>query len=111
MTRENREICKYCDQPDCYTCARVNYIKNELHKCDFLVARDWPWQPITWEIHDKYFLHTTPFQFAVHIDRAVRCNFLIKKYFFVSCKIIDIQIPKGLKLPQDDKLMLSKMVY
>ena len=56
----------------------------------FFVARDWPWQLITWEIHDKYFLQEIPFQFDVKIDRAVRCNFLIRKYCFIECKIIDI---------------------
>ena len=111
LSRENQAICSYCDAPDCYTCARFKYIKNELHKHGYFVAKDWPWQPITWEIQKKFFSQTAPFQFAVHIDCAVRCSFLIRKYVFVSCKIIDIQIPKGKKLTKDDKLMLSKMMY
>ena len=57
------------------------------------------------------FLQTKPFQFVVFIDRTMRCNFLVKKYCFVSCKIIKIKIPKGKKLTKDDKLMLSKIVY
>ena len=85
LSRENWAICSYCDSPDCYTCARFKYIKNELHKHGYFVDRNWPWQLVTREIHVKFFSQTTSFQFAVHIDRAVRCNFLIRKYCFVNC--------------------------
>ena len=112
LSRENRIIGNYCDSSDSYTCARYNCIKSQSHLNGYFVARDWPWQPITWEIHNKFFLQNKPFQFTVHINCAVRCNILlIRKYCFVSCKIIDIRIPKGKKLTKDDNLMLSKMVY
>ena len=90
------------------------YIKNELHQTGYFVARDTKWQPITCEIHYYYlffFLKNEPFHFAVSIDRCIRFDFLIKRYNFVACKIVDIQLPKGKKLTKDQKLMLSKMVF
>ena len=81
------------------------YKKTTAIDWGLFVARDWSQQQITWEIHDKYFLQETPFQFDVKIDPAIWCNFLIRKYCFIECKIIDIQIQKGKKLTKDDKLV------
>ena len=35
LSRENRAICSYCDQTDCYTCQSFLYIKNKLNKVVF----------------------------------------------------------------------------
>ena len=75
----------------------------------YFVARDSKYQPITWEIHGIFLLKKTPYNFNVNIDRTVRCDFLIKKFDFVSCKIIDIQVPKDKKLNEEQKSFLSKM--
>ena len=40
LSRENRANCSCCDARDCYTCAQFKYIKNELHKHGYFVARD-----------------------------------------------------------------------
>ena len=53
ICRENRLICSACGEPDCFTCYRFYFIKNEFHEVGYFVARDWPWQPILWQIHEK----------------------------------------------------------
>ena len=75
----------------------------------YFVARDSKCQPITWEIHGIFLLKKTPYNFNVNIDRTVRCDYLIKKFDFVSCKIIGIQVPKDKKLNEEQKSFLSKM--
>ena len=54
LSRENRAIYSHCDEPDCYTCSRFMYIKNELHLTGYFVARDSKWQPITWQRLDFF---------------------------------------------------------
>ena len=51
LSKENKAICNYCDEPNCYTCNRFHYTKSELHSTGYFVARNSKWQPITWEIH------------------------------------------------------------
>ena len=109
LPRENKAICSYCDEYDCYTCNRFMFIKKELHTVGYIVARDSKYQPITWEIHKIFLLKKTPCSFNVIIDWTVRYDFLIKKVDFVSCKIIDNQVPKNEKLNKVQKSLLSKM--
>ena len=40
LSKENKAICSYCDEYDCYTCQRFFYVKGKLHKNVFFVARD-----------------------------------------------------------------------
>ena len=56
LSGENRAICSYCDEFDCYTCQRFHYIKSELHKCGYFVARDSKYQTIIWEIHEIFLI-------------------------------------------------------
>ena len=109
LSKENKAICSYFDEHDCYTCQRFSYIKGELHKTGFCVARDSKYQPITWEIHEIYLLKNEPLNFYVHIHRTVRFYYLIKKFHFVACKIENIALPKGNKLTKNEKLPFSKM--
>ena len=46
ICRENKLICDYCDEGDCYTRERFRFMKNELHTVWYFVAIDWLWQPI-----------------------------------------------------------------
>ena len=85
------------------------FIKKELHTVGYIVARDSKYQPITWEIHEIFLLKKTPYSFNVIIDQTVRYDFLIKKVDFVSCKIIDNQVPKYKKINEEQKSFLSKM--
>ena len=38
LSKENKAICNYCDEPNCYTCNRFHYIKSELHSAGYFVA-------------------------------------------------------------------------
>ena len=40
LSKENKAICNYCDEPNCYTCNYVHYIKSELHSTVCFVARN-----------------------------------------------------------------------
>ena len=84
------------------------YIKNELHEVGYFVARDSLWQPITWEIHEFHLLRVQPFNFYVKIDRTIRFGYLIRKFNFVSCQIVEIQLPKDKKLIKEQKSLLKK---
>ena len=37
LSKENKAICSYFDEHDCYTCQRFSYIKGELHKTVFFL--------------------------------------------------------------------------
>ena len=54
ICREDRLVCGYCE--DCYSCRRFHFMKQEIHKLGYFVGLDWPWQPILWQVHGKYFL-------------------------------------------------------
>ena len=43
LCNENKTIYSFCDESDCYTCNRFSYMKNELHKVGYFVARDSWW--------------------------------------------------------------------
>ena len=73
LCNENKAICSFCDKLDCYTCNRFRYIKNEIHKVGYFVARDSWWQPITWELHEIH-LSYQPFKLYFKIDRTIRSN-------------------------------------
>ena len=101
LSRENKAICSYCDESNCYTCNHFMFIKKESNLVGYFVARNCKYQP--WEIHEIFLLKKTLHNFNVQIDRTIRCDFLIKKIDFVSCKIIDIQVPKDKKLNEEQK--------
>ena len=50
ICKENRLICGNCK--DCYTCRRFHFIKEEIHKLGYFVRRDWPCQPILWQVRE-----------------------------------------------------------
>ena len=105
LCNENNAICSFCDKSDCYTCHRLMYIKNEIHKVGYFVVRESPWQPITWEIHEIHLLTIQPFNFYVKIDWTIRSDYLIRKFSFVSGQI---QLSKGKKLTKEQKSLLKK---
>ena len=108
LWNENKAICSFCDKSDCYTCNCLMYIKNKLHKVDYFTARDGSWQPITWEIHEIHLFTVQPFNFYVKIDRTIRFHYLIRKFNFVSCEIVEIQLPKVKKVTKEQKSLLKK---
>ena len=48
--RENKNVCGRCQESDCYTCNRFNYVRTQLEINAYFEAQDWPHQPIC----DKY---------------------------------------------------------
>ena len=61
ICRENRVIRGYCE--NCFTCEKCHVIKNRLHEFGYFVARDWPYQPVEWQIHEFYLLADSKFRF------------------------------------------------
>ena len=95
--RENRLICSYYEK--CYTCRRFHYIKEKISKLGYFVRRDWPWQPILWQVHEKYFSRNNEFQMHFDIERAFEGEFLIKKFKFMKNRPKEIFIPRDIELP------------
>ena len=80
---ENGLFCNYCDCENCYTCERFHFNKDWFNEVGYSVARDWPFQPAEWQIHEKYFL-MDKFNFDVKIEKTVKLQYLIKKYDFLE---------------------------
>ena len=97
ICRENRLICSYCE--NCYTCRRFHYVKEKISKLGYFVRRDWPWQPILWQVHEKYFSRNNEFQMHFDIERAFECGFLIKKLNFMENRPKEFFIPRDIELP------------
>ena len=95
--RENTLICSYCE--NCYTCRRFHYIKEKISKLGYFVSRDWPWQPILWQVHEKYFSRKNEFQMHFDTERAFECEFCIKKFNFMEKRSKEIFIPRDIVLP------------
>ena len=70
----NKLLCGSCE--DCYTCSRFYFIKEEIHKLGYFVRRNWPWQPILWQVHEKYFLNKQcESKTNFGIERLIKVNF------------------------------------
>ena len=54
ICRGNKLLCGSCD--DSCTCSRFYFVKEEIHELGYFVRRDWSWQPILWQVYEKYFL-------------------------------------------------------
>ena len=53
------------------------HVKNKLHELGLLVARDWPYQLVEWQIREFYLLTDSKFQFHVTTQPAVKSMYLI----------------------------------
>ena len=95
--RESRLICSYCENR--YTGRRFHYIKEKISKLGCFVSRDWPWQPILWQVHKKYFSRSNEFQMHFDTERAFECEFFIKKFNFMEKRPKEIFIPRDIVLP------------
>ena len=62
-------ICDYCKS--CFTCEKCHIMKNRLHELSYFVARDWPYQPVEWQIHEFYVLTDKKFQFHATIQQPL----------------------------------------
>ena len=96
ICREKRLICSYCE--NCYTCRRFHYTK-KISKLGYFVRHDRSWQPILWQVHEKYFSRNNEFQMHFDIERAFKCEFLIKKFNFLENRPKEIFIPRDIELP------------
>ena len=91
ICRDSRLICLYCE--NCYTCRRFHYMK-KISKLCYFFRRDWPWQPILWQVHEKHFSRNNAFQMHFNIERAFECEFLIKKFNSMENRPKEIFIPR-----------------
>ena len=58
---------------------KISLYKKKISKLGYFVRRDWPWQPILWQVHKKYFPRNNEFQMDFDTEHAFECEFLIKK--------------------------------
>ena len=70
-----------------------------ISRLGYFVRCDWPWQPILWQVHKKYFSRNNEFQMHFDIERTFECEFLIKKFNFMENRPKEIFIPRDIELP------------
>ena len=92
---ENQENWGRCQKAGCYVCNKFNYIKTELQKnAFFFEIRDWPRQPVLWQIHDNFNKELNKYdkniyRFRIYTERTVKSDYLIQKYDFANDVILE----------------------
>ena len=65
-----------------------------ISRLAYFVRCDWTWQPILWQVHEKYFSRNNEFQMHFDIERAFKCEFN-----FLENRPKEIFIPRDIELP------------